>query len=278
MSLPGTDMVRRGSVEELCGHRNRALELYRLGFQSIAEAGRAYQTACGGAQVYDTEFLKEIATYRHGVDRLVDGARVAVDRSMWRYIIKATNLGSLMDAEERDRFERSLEKDVPECSPDNIFATVENLTRQANLIFRRGLVNAFKVLSKEHASNSGFAIGPKAIFRSGVTHDKFFGFRLHHYRDEQIKDIDRCMHVLDGRPSPDYQQGLCAAMRDAMQKGETRCETDLIEARWHKNGTVHLLFKRDDLRAQANRLIAEHFGATLGASRDARRAASQSHG
>ncbi len=274
MTLPGTDMVRRGSIEELCGHRNRALELYRHAFETLGEANRAYQAACGGTTVYEFDFLRDVQMYRDDADRVVAGARSAVDRSMWRYVIKATNLGSLMDAEERAKFEKSLEKDVPECSPDNVFATVENLTRQANLIFRRGLVKAFMVLSKEHASNSGFAIGAKAIFRGGVTWAGSFGFRLNTYREDQIKDIDRCMHVLDGRPSPDYQQGLCAAMRTAMQAGEARCETDLIEARWHKTGTVHLLFKRDDLRTRANLLIAEHFGATLGASRDARRAAS----
>lgn len=53
---------------------------------------------------------------------------------------------------------------------------------------------------------------------------------------------------------------------------DREAETNYMRARWHKNGSIHLWFLRDDLREKANRLIAEHFGEALGARPRARRA------
>jgi len=46
----GTDLVRRDSIEELIGHRERALQLYRQALDTLKAAGEAHSRACGGGK------------------------------------------------------------------------------------------------------------------------------------------------------------------------------------------------------------------------------------
>lgn len=86
-----------------------------------------------------------------------------------------------------------------------------------------------------------------------------------------MRDIDRCMHVLDGQPTPDYQQGVLAALRTAIAANEREFETPYYKVRYFAgNGNAHFYPKRADLVEKANRMIADHFGATIGARAEAR--------
>ena len=44
----GTNLVRKESIEELCGHRARALELYRAALDTLNEARAAHSRASHG--------------------------------------------------------------------------------------------------------------------------------------------------------------------------------------------------------------------------------------
>jgi len=262
------DIVRRGSVEQLIGHRDRAIDLYTRAAAMLADAKAAHVLACGGNPYVDTAFLRESQYSLPQGDKMRTTAATAIDRDVWRHIMKATNLGSLMDAEAKKQFEDDLTKNPPACTVDNIRATVEGMLGNADGIFRRGLVNAFRTLSREHKSNDGFKIGKRAIWHSGVTYRDGLGFYLNHYREDEIRDVERCFHVLDNKPTPTHQEGIAATMRTIMRdsKDTNEATTDYMMARWHKNGTVHLTFARPDLVTRVNRLIAEHYGAALGAA------------
>jgi uncharacterized protein DUF4942 len=78
------------------------------------------------------------------------------------------------------------------------------------------------------------------------------------------------MHVLDGKETPDYQQGILAAIRTAIAAKERTAETEYFRVNWFGNGNAHFYPLRADLVERANKLIAEHFGEALGAGPDAR--------
>jgi hypothetical protein len=181
-----------------------------------------------------------------------------------------------MDREEREKFDQSIKNDPPEATPDNFLATFARLAGEADMIFRRGLVNAFSRLSRDYKSNDGFKIGERTVLTWGVSFCKIMNwFRFSTYAEEVLRDVDRVVHVLDGKPAPEYQQGLCAALRGAMQDyrkgGSTTVETPYWRARFFKNGNLHLWLLRDDLRTRANKLIAEHFGEVIGAGHEAKK-------
>jgi hypothetical protein len=270
--IPGTDLVRKDSIEEMCGHRARALQLYKQAMDTLNAAEDAHQRACGGGRV-STQHLRDVQ-YSGERDRVAAAARLEVDRGMWRHFIDATPLGSLMDAEERRRFEDSLKsEDVPEVTPDNVFATLSRLAGDADMIFRRGLVNAFRHFCGDYRSHDGFKIGPRFLIPRVVGGSGTFRY-LNHYHTPEVQDIDRCMHVLDGKPAPEYQQGVRSAIEEGARRGHSEVTSDYFRVRlYYGNGNAHFYPLRQDLVTQANKLIAAHYGEALGAGHAARHAA-----
>jgi uncharacterized protein DUF4942 len=257
--IPGTDIVRKNSIEELCLHRARALELYERARALLMDAQQEHKLACANQSYITTDFCKDI--HREGAaGRLAKEARLSIDRDMWRSFIIGTPLGSLMDEQERKRFEESLRSDPPEITPDTVFATMSRLAADAEMIFRRGLVNAFSHFCRDFKSHDGFKIGPRFVVTSLLQ-----GNWLNHYRDAQVQDIDRCMHVLDGKESPTYQQGVLAAIRTTLYNHENEVTSDYFRVRLFRgNGNAHFYPLRTDLVERANKLLADHFGETLG--------------
>lgn len=272
LTSPGTDLVRRDSIEELCGHRARALQLYRQALVTLRAAQEAHGRACGGSGYIGNDFLRDMR-YSAPDNHFDAAARAAVDRDMWRFFIVGTPLGSLMDGEERKRFEESLRASPPEVTADTVFATMARLAGEAGAIFRRGLVTAFRRFCGDYRSHDGFKIGARFVIPGLVTGAGRF-YYLNHYREDSVRDLDRCMHVLDNQPAPDHQQGILAAIRSALAAGNAEAHTEYFRVRiFRGNGNVHFYPLRADLIEKANRLIAEQCGEALGAAHSARRAA-----
>lgn len=273
-----SEIISKSTVAELCAHRARAVTLYAEAVEALARAEEAHAAAC---QIGGRASLPFLAVERNAYgDRaaFLPEMQKRMDRDIWRGLILGTPIGSLMDRQEADKFRVSLEKDPPEATEANVRATLERLMGESDEIFRRGLVNAFTRLNRDYASNDGFKIGDRIVLTWGVTWCKIMGyFTLHHTREHELQDIDRVMHVLDGKPAPDHQQGLCAALRTlTYSRGRdvgTTCESDYWRARIFKNGNIHLWPKRADLLERANKIIAEHFGAVVPAGHKARDAA-----
>ncbi|HTI81790.1 MAG TPA: DUF4942 domain-containing protein [Acetobacteraceae bacterium] len=268
MITPGTDIVRKDSIEQLCGHRARALQLYRQAADTLKAAQDAHRLAVAGKQHVSNDFLRDMR-YRPYEDKDV---REEVDRDMWRFFIDATPLGSLMDGQERKAFEESLQKEPPEITPDTVLATMQRLAGDANMIFRRGLATAFRTFCADYKSHDGFKIGPRFLVGGLVTGGKKWP-SLNLHRQDSVRDIDRCMHVLDGKPAPEYQQGILSAIRTAMSQKADQAETEYFRVRlFYGNGNAHFYPLRQDLVTRANKLIAQHYGEKLGASHTARNA------
>lgn len=278
-------IVRKETIDELCAHRARAIELYAVTVARLDEACDAHRRAC---QIGGHASTPHLAPDRNGygvsagrpddVQRFLAEMTRRVDRDIWRGIITGTPIGSLMDAQERRAFQESLDKDPPPATVENVRATLERLIGESDTIFRRGLVNAFKALNREYASNDGFKIGERIVLTWGVTWDKIMSyFTLHSRREGELQDIDRVMHVLDGKPAPEYQQGLCAALRGHCYSAGRDKGTIGVTPYWRyrifKNGNIHLWPLRRDLLDRVNRIIAEHFGLVVPAGRDARQSA-----
>lgn len=265
MIVPGTDLVRRDSIEELIGHRARALQLYRQAVDTLAAAGQAHARACGGGHT-SSDFLRDMQYKTHD-ERWDTSVRASVDRDMWRHFINATPLGSLMDKIERDKFEASIKtNDVPEITADTVFATLSRLAGDADMIFRRGLATAFSRFCRDFKSHDGFKIGPRFVVKALTSGGKSWP-SISYYRDDYVRDIDRCMHILDGKPTPDYQQGLLATIRTAMSQRPLPDEvtSDYFRVRlFYGNGNAHFYPTRPDLVERANKLIALHYGEVLG--------------
>ncbi len=67
-----------------------------------------------------------------------------------------------MDAQARDTWYRSLEYDnFPEISEENILSTFEQLHRNKDEVFERGVINVFRGLSWDYKTNCPCKFGSK---------------------------------------------------------------------------------------------------------------------
>lgn len=270
-------IVARETVEQICAHREKAIALYQATQDSLKEACKVHALACQiGGRTTTPHLAVDSRDSGYRQDEFMERMIKNIDRDMWRGLINGTPIGSLMDRQERKKFEEDVERDPPPATADNVRATLERLIGESDAIFRRGLVNAFKQLDRDYASNDGFKIGERIVITWGCSWDKACNwFRLH--RGEYLQDVDRVMHVLDGKKAPEYSQGIQAAIESDMQgwgsngrRGKGEVTTPYWRAKYFKNGNLHLFPLRRDLLDQCNRIIAEHFGLVVPAHRDVR--------
>lgn len=276
-----TDIITRATLQELCAHRLAALDKYKLGIENLIEAQRLHAEAAPGTQVHalDDSMLRmfkysENYSEKHVTDFLTE-IKKGIDQDMWRSLITSTRLFSLMDTEEKKHFETDLKTNPPEVTPDTVMATLDRLSADAGSIFRRGLVNAFTSLCRDYKSHDGFKIGDRLVIGYAVQFYKWGSFSSsYNSTSDRLQDVDRVMHVLDGKPEPDYQNGLCAALRTALgdwkQTQSTEFSTPYWQCRFFKNGNIHLWPTRQDLVDKANKHIAEYFGPTIGSDKGER--------
>ncbi len=262
--------MKRATVEELCDRRRRALDLYRQGFDALRQATALHFEA---AQSYSycsglPDRVEQHLRFDHGDggEGLMRTMTQRIDRDMWRSLAVSTRLESLMDQTERRRFDKQLEDDPPPCTPDAVFATLDRLAADAGTIFRRGLVTAFQTLCRKYKSNDGFKVGRRTVLTHVCWLARNFLGSVEHHASEQLQDVDRCMYILDGKPTPTnlYAEGIVGAARQARTQGLRRAETEYWRLVFFHNGNAHLWCKRSDLLNRVNRLIAEHYGLAIG--------------
>ncbi len=81
---------------------------------------------------------------------------------------------SIMNAQARDQWNNSLEKDdIPAVSEGNILCTFEQLHQSKGEIFERGVINVFKSLNWDFKSNSPCKFGKKIIVNGLVKYDRW---------------------------------------------------------------------------------------------------------
>ena len=85
---------------------------------------------------------------------------------------------------------------------------------------------------------------------------------------DELDDLVRVMHVLDGRPEPDHRDGMYRQLSRAVpmhdgQRFPRECVTDFVAVRLFRNGNGHALFRRPDLVDRMNLILAKHYPGAL---------------
>jgi hypothetical protein len=77
-----------------------------------------------------------------------------------------------------------------------------------------------------------------------------YTYGINHNSVEQLDDLMRVFHVLNGKPEGDHRQGIYAKLSDAFRvhAGYPKVfENEYLSIRLFGNGNRHILFKRLDL-------------------------------
>jgi len=275
---PKTQVATRLQISELCKFRDEALAkmrecaialdaAYVISDEATAKARRATMgRGVGGPyrSEHDSPYAALFKPHKFEIESSLEDYRKVLDRGVWTQLIETTGIKTMMDAEALKDLNQSISTDVPEASEANVRATIENLFADADVIFRRGLVNCFAKLDRRFKSHDGFKIGSRIIIDrafSEMSGDTNYGSTW-----DTIADVERVLAVLDGE-NPEGSVELRARV-DADRKGtwgpmQSKTETAYFRIDGFKNGNAHLWFTRDDLVTKANQILADHYGQVL---------------
>lgn len=264
-----TALLPSATIYQMEAARARVLELYAQAFELLGEADKMAHIACPAS--YTLPFLAADRSNAFGIrdaESLEKAVRVPLDRSIWLHLLRVTKLDTLMDATAKEQFRAQLETDPPPATADNCLATIEQLRADSGEIFKRGIATVFSKLDRRFRSHDGFKVGSRVVITYFADSN---GWPSSH-RSDVLLDIERTFAVLDGKPTPERAAGIVGALGTARPRGLSaaayQAESDYFTVKVFKNGNAHVWFKRDDLVERVNLLLAEYYGAALGAAPD----------
>jgi predicted RNA methylase len=293
----GTAIMPRSTIEEIVGYRNKALELYAEAFAAIKRADAKIKAAHGmaaraapGHNSYNHSSAREIEAFTKAVqlperDTYLRVARRLTDLNTWAWIVERTDLERLMDKEAKDTLRRQMqyvpdrvdrrgqlitgdevEMGMPDITVENVYATLQQFQADADMIFRRGVANAFSKLDRRFRSHDGFKIGGRIILDRLMSDSGRFSYDS--YKRDTLLDVERAFSIVDGQNVKAAYAGIVGQI-EANRSGCWHPREDLIEStyfrvRIYKNGNGHLWMKRPDVVEKINKVLAEWYGEVIG--------------
>ncbi|MBN5417371.1 DUF4942 domain-containing protein [Serratia marcescens] len=263
-----TELICSTSIERIVSGRNAALAQIAVLIRQLDEIS-ALTNRIGGGTAKDWA-MRQGHGYDSWLTEKVDTAISAItrniDRSIWRDLMLKSGMISLMDAQSRDEWYKTLDEGkLPEISEENILATFEQLHHSKGEVFERGVINVFKGLSWDYKTNNPCSFGKKIIINNLVTYNRW-GFSLNWgWRRDQLIDLERMLFLLDGKPIPDNRGDICTRLMAHIRDNPTKdvYEDEFFSIRYFQKGTAHLTFKRLDLVGKMNDIIAKHYPGML---------------
>lgn len=267
--MPGTSIVKSISIENLVNQREAVrarLEAARAALAEvdaivsvINQGGQRHRSLYAGAAHLVCSRGDSHAFRLLGEDGVAAGMR-AFDAEAWRYLMHESGLLTLMDSTAREQWSQTIaDGNHPELTAANVKATFEQLYGARGDMFERGVIECFRRLSWHYKTNLPQKFGKRIVLTSLIGWNQYA-------KCNELDDLVRVMHVLDGKPEPDHRGGTSTLLSRAGIGYGSRTgsvETDYLAIRVFKNGNGHVTFKRLDLVETMNRIIAKHYPGAL---------------
>ena len=265
-----TGVICSTSIERIVTGRNAALTRIKSLIRELDDisiltrdigGGTAQEWGMREGHRYDCWFTEKPEKAMKAITR-------NIDRRIWCDLMNKSGMLSLMDAQARDEWHKSLEKDdIPAISEDNILSTFEQLYKSKGEVFERGVINVFKNLSWDYKTNNPCYFGKKIIVNNLVKYDKW-GYSLSWgWRRDQLADLERMLFLLEGKTIPDNRHDVTIRLMNFIRDNPRQqvFGDNLFTIRLFQKGSGHIMFKRMDLVEKMNDIIAKHYPGMLAA-------------
>lgn len=259
-----TEIICSTSIERIVTRRNAALAQIETLIHQLDDISTLTRSI-GGKTALDWAMKQDFRCGCWLMEKIETAMKVItrnMDRGIWRDLMKKSGMLSIMDAQARDQWYSSLEKDnIPEISEANILSTFEQLHQNKGEVFERGVINVFKSLSWNFKTNSPCKFGKKIIVTGLVKCDRWgFGLNWGWQRD-RLADLERMLMILDEQPIPDNRTDVTRRLGDHIHENRysNRYEDEMFTIKYFQKGTAHITFKRPKLVDKLNDIIARHY-------------------
>ncbi|MEN4701139.1 DUF4942 domain-containing protein [Pantoea agglomerans] len=265
-----TDVICSTSIERIVTGRNTALVQIEALIHQLGDISTLTRSI-GGKNALDWAMKQDFRCGSWLMEKTETAMKAItrnIDRGIWRDLMKRSGMLSIMDAQARDQWYNSLEKeDIPAVSEENILSTFEQLHQSKGDVFERGVINVFKGLSWDYKSNNPCKFGKKIIVTGLVKYDRWgFGLNWGWQRD-RLADLERMLMLLDGQPIPDSRADVTRRIGDHIHENRhsNRYEDEMFAIKYFQKGTAHITFKQPDLTEKMNDIVAKHYPGMLAA-------------
>ena len=263
-----TELICSTSIERIVTGRDAALKQIETLIRQLDNVSRL--TSGIGGNIASHWAMRQGHSFdcwlMQPVDKVMPVITRNIDRSIWRDLMLKSGMLTLMDAEARSQWAKSLEEgDLPAISEANILSTFEQLHYNKQDVFERGIINVFKGLSWDYKTNNPCCFGKRIIVNSLVKHDKW-GYSLNWgWRRDQLADLERMLYLLDGKTIPDNRHDVSIRFMDFVRGNPHQqvFEDDLFSIRYFQKGSGHITFRRLDLVEKMNDIVAKHYPGML---------------
>jgi len=263
-----TDVICSTSIERTVNGRNAALAQIEVLIHQLNDISTLTRSI-GGKTALDWAMKQDFRCGCWLMEKPTTAMKVItrnLDRGIWRDLMKRSGMLSIMDAQARDQWYNSLEKeDIPAISEENILSTFEQLHQSKDDVFERGVINVFKSLSWDFKTNSPCHFGKKIIVTGLVKCDRWgFGLNWGWQRD-RLADLERMLMILDGKPIPDNRADVTRRLGNHIHENRhsNRYEDEMFVIKYFQKGTAHITFKRPELVDKLNDIIAKYYPGML---------------
>ncbi len=186
-----------------------------------------------------------------------------LDAQLWQRLMHESGLRTFMDAKARDEWDKAIiDIKTPELTLANIEATFARLHETRGEMFERGVIEVFKGLSWDYKSNMPHKFGKRIVISFFMDS---YGVTTGYAQADRLADMERVMHMLDGKPVPDHRCGIvqkCGEIQRQWIKTSNfkrEAQDDYFRVKWFKNRNGHFYFKRPDLVDRMNKILAKHY-------------------
>lgn len=260
------DIMPRQTAASLVDSHDRVQELVHEGIGKLAEARRIMQAMCSTyrSNLFGSPLHHNLTNFDLEKDsRTLEHVATEVRENYWQTAMTMVGLRATMGAKERAAFDKQFENhDLPAFDLDTIYATIEGAIsghpeRVENLI--REVFDWLRPRphSGGHKTNKRGKVGKRVILSHmmspslrGLSWSTYFNPR------DQIHDLDKVFHLLDGKGLPKSPDDAITAINGACQQGQASTETMYFRFKWFRNNNLHVEFLRPDLLAELNRIGA----------------------
>lgn len=186
---------------------------------------------------------------------------VRVRHEIWSAIVDRLEIRRMMSVARWTELQKQIERhELPEITEENVTALVDGFRAALPEMLTEAIAEVFDWL-RPHATrykrNSELEV-PRRIALTGIVENWSFGqgspFRVRYHREPLLSALEGVFSALDGRGqvTKAHYSAISNAIRAEGFRGHG--ETDYFEFRAHKNGALHVTFKREDLLARFNQI------------------------
>lgn len=262
------ELIKSASIESLLMKRARLIEGIQQHLASLADCAEIMPELWPRLEITSGH---RGYTYDLRDKRIMELATRQIDRQGWEYLMKESGIRTFMDAATRDNWSRTVndESKVPELTRANIASTFASLYQNRETMFEDGVISIFRQLSFCYKTHNPVMFGQKIII-SCFASCSFNRLHLANSGADRLDDLIRVFCLVDNIPEPDHRIGMYAELQPCFEARKTTYENDWFRLKWHKKGTCHVTFKRPDVVAKLNQIVAKRFPNAIAAARGAK--------